>query len=203
MVLNDLHDTQHGDLPPLWGPWTISISVTWELAVSTEFQAPPETCRIRVNFHAESEWIFMIPRQYTFSWFHSHLILWEVFTKFWRWVLVYISVYIITIYVAFPEHDALWKRKKLWSFMDDWFLAIVKSQSEYLNHFPSTWSFSKLKPFFGKHCFPFHICVHMNSIFVGNLSHMFLIHLHLTLEKVVLQQQLPVQKNLSLWVNPS
>jgi hypothetical protein len=26
---------------------------------------------------------------------------------------------------------------------------------------------------------------------------MFLIHLHLTLEKVVLQQQLPVQKNLS------
>lgn len=38
----------------------------------------------------------------------------------------------------------------------------------------------------------------MNSIFVGNLSHMFLIHLHLTLEKVVLQQQLPVQKNLSL-----
>ena len=152
---------------------------------------------------AESEWIFMIPRQYTFSWFHSHLILWEVFTKFWRWVLVYISVYIITIYVAFPEHDALWKRKKLWSFMDDWFLAIVKSQSEYLNHFPSTWSFSKLKPFFGKHCFPFHICVHMNSIFVGNLSHMFLIHLHLTLEKVVLQQQLPVQKNLSLWVNPS
>lgn len=30
--------------------------------------------------------------------------------------------------------------------------------------------------------------------FVGNLSHMFLIHLHLTLEKVVLQQQLPVQK---------
>lgn len=37
--------------------------------------------------------------------------------------------------------------------MDDWFLAIVKSQSEYLNHFPSTWSFSKLKPFFGKHCF--------------------------------------------------
>lgn len=43
----------------------------------------------------------------------------------------------------------------------------------------------------------------MNSIFVGNLSHMFLIHWHLTLEKVVLQQQLPVQKNLSLGVNPS
>ena len=197
MVLNDLHDDQHGDLLPWWAPWTINIIVTWELAVSTAFQVPPETCQIRVNFH-NSQTIHM-----HLSWFHSHLIMWEVFTKFWRWVLLYISVYIITIYVAFPEHDTLLKRKKLWSFMDDWFLAVVKSQSEYLNHFPSTWSFSKLKPFFGKHCFPFHIWVHMNSIFVGNLSHMFLIHLHLTLEKVVLQQQLPVQKNLSLWVNPS
>lgn len=32
---------------------------------------------------------------------------------------------------------------------------------------------------------------------------MFLIHLRLTLEKVVLQQQLPVQEYLSLLVNPS
>lgn len=33
------------------GFWTSSITMTWELGRSAEFQAPAQTCSIRLHFH--------------------------------------------------------------------------------------------------------------------------------------------------------
>lgn len=109
---------------------------------------------------------------------------------------------LITPYVIFSERDTLFNRTKFCSIMDEWSWPLLKVKwipklfSQCLESFKTQTMFWKA-PFSLLYVSPYEFN------FVGNLSHMFLIHLHLTLEKVVLQQQLPVQKDLGLLVNPS